>query len=985
MSQETLTANDILRQSLDRNRYFYGKLMTVRDFTQEQLYFNSKRWLLNRLLFGSGVIYGLKVSAAPEPTSIVIDPGLALDPLGREVTVVEVPDGNKVDLKNVIPKPTSGNEVEGFICLSRRECPKEPVPSLKSSPCDEGCESSRWSETFEVSWDPDTNPNVDPTLCQSWLNRVTVSDENADFRIERTTPLWVSVDEVFEVVVRVTAKKNNTTNVTVTETPTNAATIDPTPTLPSGKQFPTPPVNLQAGEFFVYVYQLKAPSAADTKLSVKTETVGLPALTSEVTVLTAQAAKAKAENQFVIANDPDEPKSTCIRIARLKAHFNDKLTSYTIQDFAPPRFRYNFEHVGEMLDCLRASFLARGGSSRPGHAFITFNDLESKDPQPISPTAKPGAAFTAARGDHVHKLNFADDSGLEFLAGSNLRINGRVGGKVEFLNTVIGVSPVQDKDLVTKDYVDAHIAGLDWKESVLTKKQTDPPEAPADGDRYLLFDKPTSTWPPAGEKKAKKNDIATFNKKGKGWDFVTPNEGAAVFVEDENVAYLFVDKDWTAFLAAPKVAAGAGLTADDKAVFSVGQGPGIIVEDDQVAVNFSGKPPKPIGLAAAAGSSGAAADGDHVHTLPLNQEGGGLIFDKTGLRIDGEIAGGKINFLRQVMGQRPEAAQHLATKQYVDENIAAIDAGDGLVRKGNTILVGQGVGIKVNPDDVAVIFETAAAQNIGPVASAGNLKTAAAGDHVHAISLLAGSGLTHDAKGLRIDGVADGRTTFVNQVAGPDPQLAEHFATKRYVDKQIVPAPTIVAGKGLILTDHTMSVGPGDGVLLGEDSVAVRFADKVPLPDNAKGDPGSTPEASRGDHVHPLPMVTPGSASGIVTFRMQSAEQFTAQADINPGLGVNTICVELAYLMTSSVYAFGVSSNTNISRISPMELVAEVFVDAQSGKPTTFRIVADSTRTQKPLPQLFQIRWFAYSSAAERPAVEVNVPRNTEVVTPVIR
>src|SRR5262245_33927880 len=105
MAQETLTANDILRQSLDRNRYFYGKLMTVRDFTQEQLYFNSKRWLLNRLLFGSGVIYGLKVSAGPEPTSIVIAPGLALDPLGREVTVVDVPGGNKVDLTGIIPTP----------------------------------------------------------------------------------------------------------------------------------------------------------------------------------------------------------------------------------------------------------------------------------------------------------------------------------------------------------------------------------------------------------------------------------------------------------------------------------------------------------------------------------------------------------------------------------------------------------------------------------------------------------------------------------------------------------------------------------------------------------------------------------------------------------------------------------------------------------------------------------------------------------------
>src|SRR5437868_3364716 len=113
MTQETLTANDILRQSLDRNRYFYGKLMTVRDFTQEQLYFNAKRWLINRLLFGSGVICGLKVSAV-DATSIVIDPGLALDPLGREVTVVEIPGGHNVDLTKLIPVPDTPT-VEGFI------------------------------------------------------------------------------------------------------------------------------------------------------------------------------------------------------------------------------------------------------------------------------------------------------------------------------------------------------------------------------------------------------------------------------------------------------------------------------------------------------------------------------------------------------------------------------------------------------------------------------------------------------------------------------------------------------------------------------------------------------------------------------------------------------------------------------------------------------------------------------------------------------
>ena len=41
-----------------RNKYFYGKLMTVRDFELEQEYFNGKRYLLNRLIHGKGLLYG---------------------------------------------------------------------------------------------------------------------------------------------------------------------------------------------------------------------------------------------------------------------------------------------------------------------------------------------------------------------------------------------------------------------------------------------------------------------------------------------------------------------------------------------------------------------------------------------------------------------------------------------------------------------------------------------------------------------------------------------------------------------------------------------------------------------------------------------------------------------------------------------------------------------------------------------------------------
>ena len=51
---------------IERNRYFYGKLLTVRDFEVEQRYARQKSQLLNRLSFGAGVVCGLGVTAVDE-------------------------------------------------------------------------------------------------------------------------------------------------------------------------------------------------------------------------------------------------------------------------------------------------------------------------------------------------------------------------------------------------------------------------------------------------------------------------------------------------------------------------------------------------------------------------------------------------------------------------------------------------------------------------------------------------------------------------------------------------------------------------------------------------------------------------------------------------------------------------------------------------------------------------------------------------------
>lgn len=80
--------NNLQYSSGERNHYFSGKLMTVRDFESEQTYFNDKRRLGNRMLHGTGIVSGLGVLLT-DNQSFSLEAGMALDYLGREIVVRE--------------------------------------------------------------------------------------------------------------------------------------------------------------------------------------------------------------------------------------------------------------------------------------------------------------------------------------------------------------------------------------------------------------------------------------------------------------------------------------------------------------------------------------------------------------------------------------------------------------------------------------------------------------------------------------------------------------------------------------------------------------------------------------------------------------------------------------------------------------------------------------------------------------------------------
>jgi hypothetical protein len=70
-----------------RVNYFSGRLLTAEDFETEQSYWLGKHRSHGRHLHGSGVVCGLRVT--PSGPGVTVEPGLAIDGLGREIVVPE--------------------------------------------------------------------------------------------------------------------------------------------------------------------------------------------------------------------------------------------------------------------------------------------------------------------------------------------------------------------------------------------------------------------------------------------------------------------------------------------------------------------------------------------------------------------------------------------------------------------------------------------------------------------------------------------------------------------------------------------------------------------------------------------------------------------------------------------------------------------------------------------------------------------------------
>ena len=202
MNSTTDTINDAGTSltPFQRNRYFYGKLMMVRDFLAEQVYMNRKRHLINRMVDGWGIVCGLGVTSSG--ASITVSPGVAIDCCGREI-VVDQQVTVQISTLNGYPTTAPTTPTAFDLCLAYSECLQEPVSALaNASTCEESCEYNRIQETYQLS----LRPSIPPSSGNPLNSTVTIySDSTGNtVKIQRIAPQWVNTGQLFAITLQVT-------------------------------------------------------------------------------------------------------------------------------------------------------------------------------------------------------------------------------------------------------------------------------------------------------------------------------------------------------------------------------------------------------------------------------------------------------------------------------------------------------------------------------------------------------------------------------------------------------------------------------------------------------------------------------------------------------------------------------------------------------------------------------------------------------------
>jgi hypothetical protein len=159
-----------------RNNYFYGKLLTAADFQEEQNYFINKQRLINRTLFGTGVVSGLEVTVDKSAGIIRLSEGFALDGYGREIVL---PKQMMFNLNQKYTPKEVGKTRDLFVWIKYDENMTDPIPALE----DAGTAFNMITEgsKIEFDWAPPESSSIDKIV----LAKITVETDGNKIYVDK--------------------------------------------------------------------------------------------------------------------------------------------------------------------------------------------------------------------------------------------------------------------------------------------------------------------------------------------------------------------------------------------------------------------------------------------------------------------------------------------------------------------------------------------------------------------------------------------------------------------------------------------------------------------------------------------------------------------------------------------------------------------------------------------------------------------------------
>lgn len=187
----------------ERNRYFYGKLLSVDDFELEQKYYNDKRRMLNQFLNGAGVIAGMYVVKVDERT-ISVEAGCALDAWGREIAV-DVPVVRKLSLLEGFEGCEDIQDGCVYLCIEYDEKENSPVNNIAGNAgaaFESSVQNSRVREGYRL-YLTKRRPENRNLSCESLYQAVQEVYGGQGVTITQTCPRYARCGDAVEISVTV--------------------------------------------------------------------------------------------------------------------------------------------------------------------------------------------------------------------------------------------------------------------------------------------------------------------------------------------------------------------------------------------------------------------------------------------------------------------------------------------------------------------------------------------------------------------------------------------------------------------------------------------------------------------------------------------------------------------------------------------------------------------------------------------------------------